>query len=55
MDTSIYSGLSLQLLPHMVNVWVDAPSSQERWRKYHLKFVYCPDDIHFNLINVLCL
>jgi hypothetical protein len=29
MDTSIYNELSLQLLPHMVNVWVDAPSSQK--------------------------
>ena len=28
MDTSIYIGLGLQLLPQMVNVWVDASSSQ---------------------------
>jgi len=28
MDTSIYTGLGLQLLPHTVNVWADAPSSQ---------------------------
>ena len=29
MDTSIYTGLGLQLLPHMVNVWVNTPSSQK--------------------------
>jgi hypothetical protein len=29
MDTTIYTELVLQLLPHMVNVWVDAPSSQK--------------------------
>jgi hypothetical protein len=29
MDTSIYTELSLQFFPYMVNVWVDAPSSQK--------------------------
>jgi len=29
MDTSIYTRLSLQLLPQMVNVEVDAPLSQK--------------------------
>ena len=29
MDTSIYSGLVLQLLPHTVDAWVDASSSQK--------------------------
>ena len=29
MDTFIYTGLVLQLLPHMVTVWVDALSSQK--------------------------
>jgi len=29
MDTSIYTGLGLQRLPHTVNVWVDAPSGQK--------------------------
>jgi len=28
-DTSIYTGPILQLVPHTVNVWVDAPSSQK--------------------------
>jgi len=29
MDTSIYTGPVLQLLPQTVNVWVDAPLSQK--------------------------
>ena len=29
MDTSICTGLVLQLLPQTVNVWVDAPLSQK--------------------------
>jgi len=29
MDTSIYTELVLQLLPHTVYVWVEAPSSQK--------------------------
>jgi len=30
MDTSIYTGSGLKILPHMVNVWVDAPWSQQK-------------------------
>jgi len=30
MDTSIYTGPGLQLLPHTVNVWVDALWSQKK-------------------------
>jgi hypothetical protein len=55
MDTSIYTGLGLQRLLHTINVWVDAPSGQKWWRKYHLKFAYCLDDIHLKPLNVLCL
>ena len=53
MDTSIYTGPVLQLLPHMVNVRVDAPLSQKMMREYHLKFAYCLDDIHFKPLNVI--
>jgi hypothetical protein len=55
MDTTIYTELVLQHLPHMVNVWVDAPSSKKKRREYHLKFVYCLNDIHFKLLNMICL
>jgi hypothetical protein len=53
MDTSIYTGPVLQLLPHMVNVRVDAPLSQKMMREYHLKFAYCLDDIRFKPFNVI--
>ena len=53
MDTSIYTGPVLQLLPHMVNVRVDAPVSQKMMREYHLKFAYCLDDIRFKPFNVI--
>ena len=53
MDTSIYTGPVLQLLPHMVNVRVDAPLSQKMMREYHLKFSYCLDDIRFKPFNVI--
>jgi hypothetical protein len=33
MDTSIYIGLGLQILPQTVNVWVDAPFSQKMMEK----------------------
>jgi hypothetical protein len=32
MDTCIYIGPDLQLLPQMVNVWVDALSSQKKMK-----------------------
>jgi len=55
MDTSIYSRLGFQFLPHTVNAWVDAPSSQKKMERIYLKFAYYLDEIHFNLLNVLCL
>ena len=52
MDTSIYIGPVLQLLPHTINVRVDA-SLRKKWREYNLKFAYCFDDIRFKPFNVI--
>jgi hypothetical protein len=55
MDTSIYIELVLQLLPHMVNEWVDAPSSHKKIKGISSQFCILSRRYHFKLLNMICL
>jgi len=51
MDTSIYIGKVIKLLPQTVDIWINA-WVEKRWRENHLN-IDCLDDIRFKVLHML--
>jgi len=55
MDTCIYIGPDLQLLPQMVNVWVDALSSQKKNKGYIISSLHVVWTIFVSIFSMCCV